>query len=154
MPNVAAILRNNEIVWGYRIAYLSGYFSGPVYKEVESEFGVQRPMFATLFCLAHLGELTAKDVCLLTGIPKNSISRAVARLQTRKLIRRAPDPEDSRAAILRLTPRGRRLYEQILPRFRERERAMMSVLSSAERVQLDRLLNKLVIRGDDWTNAY
>jgi DNA-binding MarR family transcriptional regulator len=53
-----------------------------------------------------------------------------------------------------LTARGRRIYEQILPRFQERQERMVAPLSGSERAELNRLLNKRVERDDDWAQAF
>lgn len=144
----------NRIRFGYRVGFLSNWFSGPVYSVVERRFGMRRPKFATLFCLSQVGPLAATDIVRLTGIPKNSLSRAVAELVAERRVLRAVDRADSRRAILSITPEGRRTVGEILPLFEARQQAMLSVLSGAERAQLDRLLQKLVVRDDDWEEEY
>jgi MarR family transcriptional regulator, temperature-dependent positive regulator of motility len=153
-PQLSDIFRQNEIMFGYRIGYLSNYFSGPVYSVVEAEFGMRRPKFATLFCLAHLGTLAARDIGVLSGIPKNSLSRAVNELLREGRIKRAVDDADSRRGLLSLTREGRRIYEQILPMFLKRQAQMMAPLTPAERTQFDRLLAKLVLRDDGFNEMY
>jgi MarR family transcriptional regulator, temperature-dependent positive regulator of motility len=150
MTSLKRILHGNEIAFGYRIGYLFNHFSGPVYKWTAAELGLQRPEFATLFCAAHLGDITATDVVTLTGIPKNSVSRAVKKLQGDGLLQSAADESDGRRAILTLTRAGQKIYERILPKFRDRQDRMLSVLSASERTEFNRLLNKLTEREDDW----
>jgi MarR family transcriptional regulator, temperature-dependent positive regulator of motility len=154
MSSLKNILRKNEIAFGYRIGYLFNHFSGPVYKWTAAELGLQRPEFATLFCAAHLKSTTATDVVTLTGIPKNSVSRAVKKLIEIGYLRSQIDAQDGRRALLTLTAAGTRVYLQILPRFRDRQDRMVKVLTAAERAELDRLLNKLVERDDDWAVDY
>ena len=60
---------------------------------------------------------------------------------------------DGRRAVLKLTAKGRKVYDHILPRFRDRQEQMMAVLSATERAELSRLLNKLVEREDDWARG-
>jgi MarR family transcriptional regulator, temperature-dependent positive regulator of motility len=153
MSSLKKILRGNEIAFGYRIGYLFNHFAGPVYKWTSAELGLHRPEFAAMFCAAHLDDATASDVVTLTGIPKNSVSRAVANLVANGLIKSEADQNDGRRLFLRLTPKGRKAYDGILPRFRERQEQMMSVLTASERAELNRLLNKLVERDDDWARG-
>ncbi len=153
MSSLKRILRRNEIAFGYRIGYLFNHFAGPVYRWSALDLGIQRPEFATLFCAAHLDDASATDVVLLTGIPKNSVSRAVAKLLELGYIRRQVDDADARRAHLSLTPKGRKVFDAILPRFRERQERMLSVLSAPERAEFNRLLNKLVERDDDWAQS-
>ena len=144
----------NRFRFGYRIGFLSNWFSGPVYSVIERRFGMRRPKFATLFCLSRIGPLSATDIVQLTGIPKNSLSRAIAELVTERRLLRAVDRADSRRAILSITAEGRRVVEQIEPLFEARQQVMISVLTPAEQRQLDRLLQKLVVRDDDWEQGY
>lgn len=153
MTDLSRIFEKNEIPFGYRIGYLFNFFAGPIYRSLEVEEGLVRPDFATLFCAAHLQRITASDVTDLTGIPKNSISRAVAKLARRRYLKREADGEDSRRVVLTLTPAGKKVYANILERFQRRETQMMAPLSAVERAQLDRLLAKLVLRGDDWAKG-
>jgi DNA-binding MarR family transcriptional regulator len=148
------ILASNEITTGYRISYLANFLVGPIYKEIAKTLGVSRSEFVVVFCLHHLGTLTAQDICAITGRPKNSISQAVGKLQRAGHVQRRTDPSDARRAPLVLTAKGRAMYERVIPLFRVREHKMLSVFSARERKQFDRLLEKVVLRDDDWAQSY
>ena len=81
----------------------------------------------------------------MTGRPRNSISRAVHRMLQEGYLNRSPDPDDGRQAILKITAKGRRLHERIVPKFVERENDILASLTNDERRSLDRLLSKLVL---------
>lgn len=132
------------------MGYLFNHFAGPVYKWTAAEWGIQRPEFAAMFCAVHLPEASASDVVTLTGIPKNSVSRAVARLAEMGLLEREVHESDARRAVLKLTRKGRQVFDRILPRFKERQDRMVAVLTAAEKAEFNRLLDKLVEREDDW----
>ena len=153
-PKLSHILAHNAITTGYRLTYLGNHLIGPVYRWTEKELDIRRPQFAVLFCLAHEKELSARDVCELSGIPANSISRAVSSLITRKLVSRSDHHSDKRRDVLKLTAAGRKLYALIIPRFQERERQLLSALTDAEQRQFQALLAKAVIRDDDWAMPY
>jgi MarR family transcriptional regulator, temperature-dependent positive regulator of motility len=148
------ILERNRVPYAYRLIYLSNYLAGPVYKQIESRFGVTRPQFVVLSCLAHMSGLNAKDITEASGRPKNSISRAVNELLAANFIQREIDPRDRRHHILEITNLGRDLFEQMVPMLVEREKAMTSVLTEAELKQFDRILRKMVIRNDGWAEVY
>ena len=154
MSSLKRILLDNDIGVGYRIGYLFNHYAGPVYKWSAAEFNLHRPEFATMFCAVHLDDALASDVVALSGIPKNSVSRAVARLIADGLMKREQHEQDGRKAILRLTKKGRRIYEEMLPRFVTRQERMLAVLDPAEIKEFDRLLDKLVERGDDWATDF
>lgn len=148
------ILDRTGIRLAYRLSWLANFYSGPIYRRLEMQLGLTRPEFIVVFCLAHAPGISAADICAATGRPKNSISRAVARLLRDRRIARRADPEDGRATILDLTVAGRSLYDSLLPEFRRREASMLAPLSEAERAELDRLLGKLVHRDDGWAEVF
>ena len=154
MSSLKRILLNNEIGFGYRIGYLFNHYAGPVYKWSAAEFRLHRPEFATMFCAVHLDDASASDVVALSGIPKNSVSRAVARLIDHGLLKREQHERDGRKAILRLTKKGRKIYDDMLPQFVTRQERMLAVLDPAEIREFDRLLDKLVERDDDWATDF
>ncbi len=144
------ILAESAIPHAFRISYLANFYAASVYRQVTARFGVTHSEFVVLFCLRRLGDLTAQDVCHITGRPKNSVSRAVGALAARGFIDRRADPQDARRTVLTLTRRGRELHDAAIPLFAEREAAMLAPLSESDRRALDRLLAKLVLRADDW----
>ncbi|MEM6586745.1 MAG: MarR family transcriptional regulator, partial [Pseudomonadota bacterium] len=99
-------------VW--RIAFVANFFTGPLYGVVLERFGVSRPGFVILFSLSHQDGLVARDICRVTGLPKNSISRAVTELEVKHLIARDTDSTDKRAKPLHLTQDGRDLLQEIV----------------------------------------
>ena len=94
--------------------------------------------------------MVAKNICDVTGRPKNSISRAVNGLVTRKMIKRKTNTNDRRESLLILNDNGRRLYERVLPVAVDRQTLMLKVLSDEERGVLDRILDKLMSVRHEW----
>lgn len=146
------ILRDRTIPFAYRISFLANFYTGSVYRQVLARHAVARSEFVLLFCLHRLGELSAQQVCDITGRPKNSVSRAVNAMLERGHVARDTDPADARRGLLKLTRRGRDLVDAALPLFRDREAAMLAPLGARERETLDRLLAKLVLRDDPWAD--
>lgn len=140
----AEIFVRNEVPDTFRISFLANLLVLPVYDEIKREHGLSRGEYLLLFCLSSVADLTAQDVADMTGRPRNSISRAVHRMLEEGYVTRSPDPDDGRQALLRITCEGDALHKRIVQRFIAREAELLSVLSSSERGQLDRLLTKLV----------
>jgi DNA-binding MarR family transcriptional regulator len=152
--NVGTILADNPIPFGFRLGYLANLFSGPIYKEMSATHGIGRPEWVILFCLGQFKTLSANDVRRMTGRAKANVSRAVHKLVQRDLVSRVKDPEDARSALLGLTAKGVRVYDETLPLFVERETQMLSVLREKEAAELDRLLARLTLRDDGWDVTY
>src|SRR5262249_44879727 len=57
----------------------------------------------------------------------------------------ATNPSDRRESFLSLLAEGRELYERMLPLCRQRERALLKGISTADLVLLDTLLMKMLL---------
>ena len=53
----------------------------------------------------------------MLGMPPTTLSAILKRLEERKLVARARDPDDRRRHVLRLTARGRRARDRAVERF-------------------------------------
>ena len=99
--------------------------------------------FAVLEVLLHKGpqpvNVIGKKVLLTSG----SITAAVDRLESRKLLRRTADRKDGRSRIVQLTERGRHLIDRAFRKHAMDLEETMAVLRSGERVELVRLLKKV-----------
>jgi DNA-binding MarR family transcriptional regulator len=73
--------------------------------------------FALTSVLYHLGPQRPGDLVARTGMRPSSMSNYLRRLTTAGLIRRKHDPLDGRAALISLTPKGRRATEGCFPYF-------------------------------------
>jgi MarR family transcriptional regulator, 2-MHQ and catechol-resistance regulon repressor len=76
-----------------------------------SGLGLGLSDFAVLEVLLHKGpqpvNVIGKKILLTSG----SITTAIDRLESRRLVHRTPHPEDQRARLVQLTDRGKRLIE-------------------------------------------
>jgi MarR family transcriptional regulator, temperature-dependent positive regulator of motility len=153
MSVLRAVLQRNKISYLYRVGYLFNQGMGPVYKQTEREMDIARPQFASLFCICQLGRSTASDIVELTGIPKNSVSRAVQRLLNDGLIESNDDRSDGRRAILTITKAGQKVHDKVLAMLVARQKQMLAPLNAQERQELDRLLTKIVDRDDGWAQS-
>jgi MarR family 2-MHQ and catechol resistance regulon transcriptional repressor len=99
--------------------------------------------FAVLEVLMHRGpqpvSIIGKKVFLASG----SITAAIDRLESKKLVRRTADPHDKRSRIVALTAPGRKLIQQAFAQHAIDIEETMAVLKTRERLELVRLLKKL-----------
>ena len=148
------IISNAPIKDSYKLTLWANFFADPTFALIEQKFGLLRDEYNILACLTTYGPMTATSVCLVTGRPKNSVSRAVDRLTRRRLIDRRPDATDRRQAILSIRPDGRAAYHEALPLFVEREKLMLGALNRTERKALSDLLTKLMESHANWVRVY
>jgi DNA-binding MarR family transcriptional regulator len=99
-------------------------------------FNLDIPQWRILANLASRGEMTAQEVAFVTFSHKSTISRAVAELETRKLIERTTSTKDKRAFAMRMTAKGRKLFSQLLPLVLAFEQDLLKKLNIPEQKML------------------
>lgn len=114
-----------------------------------SRLGLGLSDFAVLELLLHKGpqpvNVIGKKVLLTSG----SITTAVDRLESRKLVRRAGDPNDRRSRIVALTASGRDLIEKAFGQHAADMETTLDVLAPGERATLVRLLKKAGMSAEE-----
>lgn len=144
------IIDHTPIPFGYRIAFLTNFFREPLLRQMEKEHGLIRPEWTVLICVKFRGGITATDIREITEQPGNTVSRAIASLQKKNLVRKQVDIDDARRTLLFLTTNGAGQYDAIMKLFQEGERKMTECLSSGELKTLDQLLDKLCRHVPEW----
>jgi MarR family 2-MHQ and catechol resistance regulon transcriptional repressor len=100
--------------------------------------------FAVLEALLHKGPLPVNEIGKKIQLTSGSITVAVDRLETRRLVERRAHGTDRRARIVHLTQAGRKLITRIYADHAEdMERLASASLSKAERKTLIGLLKKI-----------
>ena len=107
-----------------------------------SALGLGRSDFAVLEVLLHKGPQPVNIIGRKVLLTSGSITAAVDRLESRKLLQRTADPKDGRSRIVQLTETGRHLIERAFQKHAMDMEETMAVLRSGERVELVRLLKK------------
>lgn len=121
----------------FRLNVLAQEVSERLSEIYAKRFSLDIPQWRILANLASRGEMTAQEVTFVTFSHKSTISRAVAELEIRKLIERTTSTKDKRAFAMGLTPKGRKMFEQLLPLVLEFEQDLMSKLASSEQAMLN-----------------
>ncbi len=72
-------------------------------------------------------------------------SNLLKRLELRGLIRRSSDPSDRRGVLVKLTPKGRRLADEAMPKHAAAEQYLLRMLDVAECEKLAQLLSAMMV---------
>jgi DNA-binding MarR family transcriptional regulator len=96
-----------------------------------------------MWILAIAPRITAQRASQIMGVDKAAISRALAGLERRQLVRVAPEPSDSRQRIIELSESGAQLHSQIIIIAKERERRLLAPFTKDEVRILARLLRRM-----------
>ncbi|UZE49990.1 MarR family winged helix-turn-helix transcriptional regulator [Rhodopseudomonas sp. P2A-2r] len=128
----------------FRLNRLAAEVSAALSGEYRERHGLDIPEWRVLATLGFRNEAcSAQYIAQCTRTHKSTISRAVTTLMERALIERVANADDRREFNLRLTARGRGLYEELIPRLLRKERDIMSCLSAQERKDFAALLGKI-----------
>ena len=94
--------------------------------------------------------LTPTQLSSALIVTSGGMTKRLAALQQRGLIRREPDPDDGRSTRVALTPAGKRLVETVLPEHLANEERLLRGLAAGQRGDLARLLEALAVSlGDE-----
>jgi MarR family transcriptional regulator, 2-MHQ and catechol-resistance regulon repressor len=107
-----------------------------------AEAGLGLSDFAVLEALLHKGPQAVNTIGKRVLLTSGSITSAIDRLESRKLVQRIVDEEDSRSRIVHLTATGRRLIKTAFRRHTCDMEDTLAVLKAEERMELIRLLKK------------
>lgn len=127
----------------YRLAVLADDVSATIAQVYVDRFDLTRDQWRILAWLGKHAEMQAKEVGRNAGLDKMQMSRALARLEEKKLVSIKPDAQDRRGNILQLTKQGRALYDKITPLVTAREDYLLAALTPDEAAALDTIIAKL-----------
>lgn len=112
-------------------------------KMYKDRYGMLRTEWRVLFHLGMYGPLSAKDICERAKMHKTKISRAVRKLENRRILTRTTQKNDRRSEVLSLTPSGQATYLDLRGVAKEYEATMLSSFTDTEKEMLKNLLVRL-----------
>jgi DNA-binding MarR family transcriptional regulator len=128
----------------FRLNRLGAEVSAALSSEYRARYGLDIPEWRVMATLGFRDEAcSAQYISQCTRTHKSTISRAVTSLIERQLLERVENADDRREFRLRMTPKGRALYEELIPRLLRREQEILACLSARERDEFARLLGKI-----------
>lgn len=122
----------------------SSFLVNAVYAESGREHGLT-PQQGQLLCVLMARPYGMSELGAMLGLAKSSLTGLVDRTERNGLVQREPDPLDSRAVRVALTPRGSRLAEKFYAETCRRIETLTTGLSAAGRDMLAGLLGRIVL---------
>src|SRR5512142_3074191 len=95
-------------------------------------FGLTTPQFGVLECLGHLGPMLIGELCRKQLVSGGNMTVVVDNLAKDGLVERIPSNKDRRAILVRLTTKGKKLFETIFLRHAKFVAASTGVLTEKE----------------------
>ena len=128
----------------FRLNRLAAEVSAALSVEYQERYGLDIPEWRVLATLGFRKRAcSAQYIAHCTRTHKSTISRAVTALMKRQLVERVENADDRREFALRMTRKGKALYEELIPRLLRREQEILSCLSAQERRDFATLLGKI-----------
>jgi DNA-binding MarR family transcriptional regulator len=128
----------------FRLNRLAAEVSAALSSEYQERYGLDIPEWRVLATLGFRDDpCSAQYIAHCTRTHKSTISRAVTTLMTRQLVERVENADDRREFRLRMTRKGKALYEELIPRLKRKEQAILSCLSAQERRDFAHMLGKI-----------
>jgi len=127
----------------YRISVLANRTSQALANKYQGEFQITRQQWRVIAVLGEESNLSAAQVVVRTAMDKVAVSRAVNTLKDTKLIKQQVDKKDKRRSVLKLSAKGQRTYNAIVPIAAAYEDKIMRQLTKKEQTTLTALLTKL-----------
>ena len=128
----------------FRLNRLAAEVSAALSSEYQERYRLDIPEWRVLATLGFRDDAcSAQYIAHCTRTHKSTISRAVTTLMTRQLVERVENADDRREFRLRMTRKGKALYEELIPRLKRKEQAILSCLSAQERRDFAQMLGKI-----------
>ena len=131
----------------YRLSVTSNLVSRLFARRYAEEFGLTIAEWRVMAVVGADGTASASDVRARTGMDKAKVSRAVAALLARRLLRRVAHRGDQRVEPLALSAAGCRVFDAIVPRARALEAELTAGLAPEEAAALQAALRHIAARA-------
>ncbi len=129
-------------LFSFQLQRLAGLSTRIAALTIRPKFNITPREWRAIAVLSYLKQAPLQELARHSGILKSQMSRTVSGLIDRGLIQRSTNPEDGRSVLLRLSPEGVRMSDQILSESHVRNDHMLALLSMKER----QLLSELIAR--------
>ncbi|WP_322090953.1 MarR family winged helix-turn-helix transcriptional regulator [Cytobacillus massiliigabonensis] len=113
-------------------------------REVLSAYGLSWTSFSILYDLWIWKSVETKRLAISAGITKATVSNITNTLERKELCYRKADNRDRRMTFVTITEKGKRVMEELYPRFHENEVDIVSSLSVREQKELSKLLRRVI----------
>jgi DNA-binding MarR family transcriptional regulator len=121
----------------------STFLVNAVYANSAREYGLTQQQ-GQLLCVLMAQPYGMGELGAMLGLAKSSLTGLVDRSERNGLVQRRPDPQDSRAVRVALTPRGAKLVDEFYAETCRRVEELTSGFAPADRETLAALLGRIV----------
>lgn len=135
----------------YLMNRIMGRYNADLRQEMNG-LGLTTPKMRALAVLSVIDDLPISDLAVYAVVEQSTLSRALDQLASDGLVRRAPDPNDSRVTRIGITDTGRAALDQLWPSMARIYAQMFKDIPDEERQAFVTTLQKMLknIRKHDF----
>jgi len=115
---------------------------------VLAEHDLSWSAFTTVFVLRVWGEMDARSLASEAGVTAATLTGVMKTLEGRQMLKRRNDRVDGRRVMVSITPKGRKVVDDIMPKFNRHEALVTQALDDGELDDMARFL-RVVLRTVD-----
>lgn len=112
-------------------------------KILKETAGLSQVQWRVLVMLVSLGALSPHQIVRRILMDKSQLSRTIKTMEKQGLLSVRVSESDNRASVLKITAKGRQLYERALPGMRERQSRLNAKFTAEERSSLIDALKRI-----------
>ena len=116
-------------------------------RPILADFGLTEQQWRVIRTLKKEGEMNAQDLANESCILSPSLSRILNRLENEKIILKKVDSQDQRALNIRLSAKGNRLHDRIVPKVDKQYKLLSQAVGKDTINSLVGLLEEFSDRG-------
>jgi DNA-binding MarR family transcriptional regulator len=133
----------------YRILVLSNTLGKGAVRFYTQRLNIPLAEWRLIAALSLHAPISMNALSAELNTDKGWISRTVAALAKKGYVLANVDKADGRKVILKLTPKGKALYNKAVPLVLKRQELLLNMLSQDERDSISHLLRKLQLRANE-----
>src|SRR5690606_33415904 len=129
----------------YQLLLVSKMIDRETASALQREFSLSLPEWRILAFVCALGSNSASDIGNAAQIDRAEISRAVAKLEAKKMVTRKGEGNNRKRLIISPTAEGHDLFARVFERRGEYSRSILKDISQQEVDSLSGILEKIAI---------
>lgn len=127
--------------------------SSVLFAEETAGFEITSVQFALLFAIQATPDVDATRLSHLVAFDRSTLGDVLERMESKAWMVRSATASDRRVKLLRVTPMGEKLLEQVRPAVERVQERLLAPLSMSDRTTMIRLLAQIAQMHNDVTPA-
>jgi DNA-binding MarR family transcriptional regulator len=131
----------------HQLSVITNRVSATLERMYSSRFGITVTGWRIMAALGAKAPLSSRELSAEVAMDAVAICRAVEQLVGMGYVSRRTDRKDRRRHQLRLTAKGRKVYDEVVPLAQGIERAILASLAPEDRERLTQIMQTLAARS-------